>query len=590
MTSSAGNGTERQMHASRVPGKTDGDGRARAGAGLGRVGLWGREAPKVGKGGAFAIGSPGFRKVCALLPDGTVCFVRKYNSGEVAAELEDLRARYDLPAETQRKPVSLDEIAALHGGASAALVSSRPTAGQMAVRRLLSEAEELGASDVKLVEHRNHGDVRVKAGAGEHTHGSQWQAKEIEQAIHWIYSNRDGGDGKATLVKGVPAGFSIGQAGRLEGMPGGIGALRGQVAWHGDVRRFLTLRLLPKVDAASQADLAGLGLDEDILSALAVERRSEDGLVVVAGSTGDGKSTTLVRNLGRLYDERDGRLSIYTLEDPIEYPIHGDGIIQFPVKPGNTPAERSANWAEALMVFVRTNPDVGMIAEIRSAADVNEILHFVSSGHKVYTTVHSESANGVLFRLVSLGVRPEELSGPKMVNLVMRQKLVPVICRSCAQPLAGPALARVRGWLLDDPRFDAADVQGGIAPLRRNHGGCDVCLAPYARLSGAPLETAKAAWAGYAGRRATAEFIRLDDVYRSLLADRNALGAEKHWLAPKDAGGMGGIPLATRLRRLVAAGIADFEQVTNEPLPEPTLAIAGPGGTRPGLDVGEAMT
>ena len=234
-----------------------------------------------------------------------------------------------------------------------------------------------------------------------------------------------------------------------------------------------------------------------------------------------------------------------------------------------------------LMVFVRINPDVGMISEIRSAADVNEILHFVSSGHKVYTSVHASSANGVLFRLVSLGVLPSELSGPDMVNLVMNQKLVPTLCDGCAEPLFGPALARVEEWLAKDP---LGDTPPRSVPRRRNRAGCEKCLAPYARLSGAPQETAKAAWAGYQGRKATAEFIRVDNEYRRLLEKRDALGAREHWLAPKVDGGIGGIPLATRLRRLVAAGVTDFEHVTNETLPEPRRALAGPERGRPADD------
>ena len=545
----------------------------RAAALLSGLGLSRGETPRIGKGGAYDIGSEGFRKACALLPGGSVLLVRAYNTKEVAAELAELRERYDLPDETERRAATLAEVAELHGLAAQELVSRSPTPGQLRLQANLRDADRLGASDVKLIEHATHGILRMKCGAGEHTHGPQWQPREVEEAVSWCYGERDGGDGKATMVRGIPAGFSIGQGGMPAGMPEGIGAFRGQLAWHGDTQGFLNLRLLPKPDSSTYADLAGLGLEEDVLAALAEERRSESGLVIIGGSTGDGKSTTLVRNLQRLYEDRGRGTSICTLEDPIEYVIQGDGIVQFAVNPGKTPEERSANWSQALMVFVRINPDVGMVSEIRSASDVNEILHFVTSGHKVYTSVHASSANGVLFRLLSLGVRPTELSGPDVVNLVMRQKLVPALCRHCAEPLVGPALARVEEWLGEDPLGDTPDP---VAPMRRNRKGCERCLAPYARLSGAPLETARAAWAGYLGRRATAEFIRVDDGYRKFVSKRKTLGAQECWLTPKEDGGMGGIPLGTRLRRLVAAGVTDFEHVTNEPLPEPRPAIEGP--------------
>ena len=535
-----------------------------------------REAPPVGKGGAYGIGSESFRSACAILPDGAVRIVKAYNTGEIAAEEAELRARFDLPAETSRTPASLAEVAALHGRKAQALVSQTPTTGQMRMRRALAEAAALGASDIKLIERPTHGIMRVKVGAGEFTHGAEWQADEVEEAVNWIYSSRDGGDGRASKIKGVAAAFSIGQSDMPPGAPSGIAAFRGQLAWHGDLHHFLNLRLLPEADAASYADLAGLGLERDVLDALEEERRSEAGLVIIGGSTGDGKSTTLVRNLERLYEDRDGQVSIYTIEDPVEIPFARDGVVQFPVRGGITPEERRANYSVMLMTFVRTNPDVGMVSEIRSVDDVNEVLHFVSSGHKVLTTVHVDSANGVLFRLISLGVRPEELAVPGLVNLVMRQKLVPKLCSRCAEPLAGPARARVEAWLGEDTLFRATAPSGPVTPLRRNRAGCDRCLGRFSHLSGAPAETARAAWAGYEGRRATAEFIRVDDAYRRFVADRDALGARNHWLAPQADGGMGGIPMETRLRRLVAGGVTDFEHVTNETLPDPLPAIAGP--------------
>ena len=221
-----------------------------------------------------------------------------------------------------------------------------------------------------------------------------------------------------------------------------------------------------------------------------------------------------------------------------------------------------------LMVFVRTNPDVGMVSEIRTANDVSEVLHFVTSGHKVYTTVHANSANGVLPRLIALGVRPEELAGPDVVNSVLRQKLVPVLCRHCAEPLTGAAYRKVEDWLDEEAIFAAQASPGPLTLLRRNRAGCAHCLKPYAHLGGAPAETAREAWAGYTRRRATAELIRLDDTYRGFVVKRDPIGALAYWKTPVGEGGMGGIPIETRLRRLVATGVTDYEHVTNEVLPD----------------------
>ena len=547
---------------------------------LGQIGMSGltssREKPPLGKNGAFDIGSSHFRKACALLEDGTVLLVKAYNSPEVTSELVRLRAQYDLPVEKIRKAASLADVAACYDIVSAQTrVEHSATRGQLRLQQVLNEAAALGAADVKMVVHANHAILRIKVGSGEFDHGEQWQVEDARAAINWIYAHRDGGDGKATLVRGEPASFSIGQAAKLPGMPKGIGAFRGQIGWHGDIMLFITLRLLPRPSTKNQGDLKGLGLEDDVLRMLLNDRKSNTGLGILGGSTGDGKSTTLQRHMDRLYMEREGAVSIYTIEDPIEYPATGNGVVQFPVKPGQSPEERKANFSKMLMVFVRTNPDVGMVSEIRSANDVNEVLQFVTSGHKVYTTVHANSAPGILFRLIALGVRPQELAGPDVVSFVMRQKLVPVLCKHCAEPLSGAAMQQVKDWLGEDVLFTRQNIEKASL-FRRNRKGCSHCLSSYSNLSGAVAQTARNAWAGYSGRQATAEYIILDDTYRQFVADHDQLGATRHWMTPVADGGMGGISIRTRLRHLVAKGVTDYEKMTNETLPETVPALAPP--------------
>lgn len=528
------------------------------------VEIFRKETPKLTRNGAYDIGSDNFRQACAVLDDGTVCVVRTYNTAEISVELARLRQEWRLPPETGRKSVTLAQMREYYGYVSEARVTHEETSGQLRLIKAIAEAAALGASDIKLVQRSSHGELRIKVGAGEFNHGPQWKFIEVKEAVHWIHGHRDGGDGQPTLVEGKPAQFSIGQADRLKHMPENVDAFRGQIAWPGDINYFLNLRFLYAPRSEDYGNVAGLGLEDDILEALGRERRSESGLVIIGGSTGDGKSTTLVRNLERLYQERNGEVSLYTIEDPIEYPTQGGGVVQFSVQGGNTPEERKANYSKMLMTFVRTNPDIGMISEIRSVDDVNEVLHFVTSGHKIYTTVHASSANAVLFRLISLGVRPAELSGPDVVNMVMRQKLVPVLCSSCAEPLEGAARDKVMAWLDEVPLYATYAGDVTARPLRRNRTGCDVCRAPYKALPGAAAETAKNAWAGYTGRRATAELIDLDDEYRKLVNDHRQLEAKEYWLTPKSDGGMGGISVPTRVARLIAQGVTDYEHYTND--------------------------
>ncbi len=171
--------------------------------------------------------------------------------------------------------------------------------------------------------------------------------------------------------------------------------------------------------------LDSFGFDEETAAALAGARAKFSGGVIIAGATGDGKSTTLVRCLQTLYAEHEQKISIVTIEDPVEYRIRGDGIIQIPVKSAGDADARTAAFRQALMHFVRINPDVGAISEIRDADAAKEVLQFIDTGHQVWTTIHGSSANGILFRLIEMGLTPEELCKPGSIELLMKQSLAP---------------------------------------------------------------------------------------------------------------------------------------------------------------------
>ena len=509
-----------------------------------------RAAPPVADNGILAVGSESFRRVCAISADGVYHFVPDRNDEAVAEELQALGTRYELPPRTARRPATLSEIAAMNGRGPADAANALPTAGARRMLAALREAAGLGASDLKLIIRKDHAVLRLRLGSEEYTHGPHWQVDEASAAIAWLYDRRDYGDGSAAQQAGQHQPFSIGQERRIA-LPPSLSALRCQKAPHGDGQDFLVIRLIPRADHAAAGRIEDLGLDADVLEALERERSADNGLVIIGGSTGDGKSTTLVRQLERLCMERDGLVSVMTVEDPIEYAMAGDGIVQMPVEGSAEGAARAAAFTRVLKTFVRSNPDIGMVSEIRTADDCREILQFVISGHKVFTTIHSFSANAVLFRLVSLGVDPRELAEPGVINLAMRQKLVPVLCPDCARPPAPDDLAAIAEWARD----------GDARPLLRNRGGCRTCLA------GRDDPTARRAWGGLSRKRATAEFIQLDDTYRRLVEARDAHGALEHWLRPVAEGGQGGVTLRERIRRMVAAGQADFEDVTRLKLP-----------------------
>lgn len=504
--------------------------------------------PPVNTQGALIVGSEAFRRVCAITETGSYLFVRDRANIAITEELEDLRKRFDLPPVKDRRAATVAEISHMNGLAAHS-DGAPPTPGARRILQTIREAAAQKASDFKLIIRSDHAVLRLKLGAAEYTHGEQWQLSEAMEAIAFLYDRRDYGDGASAQQAGQHQPFSIGQERRID-LPQSVAAMRFQKAPHGDGHDFLVGRFIYTTGDRQAGRIEDLGLDDDVLDALAEERVSDNGLVIIGGSTGDGKSTTLVRQLERLYQERDGRVSIMTIEDPIEYPIEGDGIVQMPVEGGSVGEERKQSFTRVLKTFVRSAPDFGMVSEIRTADDCREIMQFVISGHKVFTTIHSFSANAVLFRLISLGVDPKELAEPGVINLILRQTLVPILCQDCARPAMGAERRIIADWT-GDPT---------ATPKLRSRAGCPTCLA------GRDGETARTAWAGLSRKRATAEFIKLDDTYRGFVEARDARGAKEHWLRPVSEGGLGGITVEQRLQKLVARGEVDFEDITNRSL------------------------
>ncbi len=154
------------------------------------------------------------------------------------------------------------------------------------------------------------------------------------------------------------------------------------------------------------------------------------GLVLVVGPTGSGKSTTLYAALQELAD--DGRRKVITAEDPIEYSI--DNIQQTRARP-----EIGFNFADAMRSFVRQDPDVILVGEIRDAEPALEAMRASQTGHLVLSTLHSNDAVDALQRLYDLDVLPNSIAGELLA--VVAQRLAKRICESCRQPSkAEPAI------------------------------------------------------------------------------------------------------------------------------------------------------
>jgi type II secretory ATPase GspE/PulE/Tfp pilus assembly ATPase PilB-like protein len=186
---------------------------------------------------------------------------------------------------------------------------------------------------------------------------------------------------------------------------------------HGET---VVLRILDR--SAVVFDYARLGLAPTVIRKLGSALDLPNGIVLVTGPTGSGKTTTLYTGLLAL---NAITRKIVTVEDPIEYQLQGINQIQVRSQIGLT-------FASLLRSILRQDPDVIMIGEIRDQETATIACQAANTGHMVFSTVHSNDAVTSLFRLLDLGVEPFMISSA--LTAVLGQRLVRVLCEACKEP------------------------------------------------------------------------------------------------------------------------------------------------------------
>jgi type II secretory ATPase GspE/PulE/Tfp pilus assembly ATPase PilB-like protein len=179
------------------------------------------------------------------------------------------------------------------------------------------------------------------------------------------------------------------------------------------------IRLL---DPGEQAlSLVDLGLTDAELERFRSLARSQDGLIVVTGPTGCGKTTTINAALRELCDPAT---KIVTVEDPIEYQLHG--VVQIPVSP-----KVGIDFARALRHILRHDPDVILVGEIRDAETARTALQASLTGHLVFSTLHTNDAPSAIVRLLKIGVEPFLVNAA--LKGIVAQRLVRRLCERCRE-------------------------------------------------------------------------------------------------------------------------------------------------------------
>jgi type IV pilus assembly protein PilB len=228
--------------------------------------------------------------------------------------------------------------------------------------------------------------------------------------------------------------------------------------------------------------IENLGMPDDVYTKFTNDIKKPNGIVIVTGPTGSGKTTTLYSGLKRV-NTIDRKL--LTAEEPVEYDI--DGIMQVPVKEsvGNS-------FARILRAFLRQDPDIIMIGEIRDVETAQIAVQASLTGHLVFSTLHTNDAAGAVTRLIDMGIEPFLISST--LQAVLGQRLVRMICDKCKTPYT--------------PEQDVLDLLG----LSRS----DVGDRPFYYGSGCSFCNDT----GYHGRRGLYEYLSVSEPIRRLINER----------------------------------------------------------------------
>ena len=244
----------------------------------------------------------------------------------------------------------------------------------------------------------------------------------------------------------------------------------------------IVLRILDR--RAGIVPLDGLGLPEDQLTLLKMLLARPEGVILVTGPTGSGKTTTLYSILGYRNDES---VNIMTLEDPVEYP--------FPMIRQTSLADAvKLDFATGIRSLMRQDPDIILVGEIRDEATAEMAFRAAMTGHQVYSTLHTNSALGAIPRLLDIGLKPGVLAG-NIIGIVA-QRLVRRLCPECKDAYEASDIER---------RLMGIDATAELTIYRSK--GCSHCNQ-----------------VGYRGRMSIMEIVRFDRELDEALAGNKSLG------------------------------------------------------------------
>jgi len=276
------------------------------------------------------------------------------------------------------------------------------------IEALLAGGVLLEASDIHIEPEENRAKLRIR------TDGILQDVLFFDQVTYEAFLSR------IKLLSGIKLNISDKpQDGRFSIVMAESGTIEIRTstlpAEHGEsiVLRILNPKKLIGIEA--------LGLRKDLLAVFEKEIKRPNGMIIITGPTGSGKTTTLYAFLKEI---QKPEIKIITIEDPIEY--HLGGVSQTQVAP-----EKGYDFASGLRSIMRQDPDVVLVGEIRDLETASIALQAALTGHLVLATLHTNDAAGTMARLQALGEKPVNIA--PAINMAVAQRLVRKVCQKCVQ-------------------------------------------------------------------------------------------------------------------------------------------------------------
>jgi len=375
--------------------------------------------------------------------------------------------------------------------------------------RYLVQALELNASDLHLQVLRRHARMMARVN-GELVELGQMSIKSAETLARAMYSQADVDSrmGKpnfnartyqdASLSRNVTRGDNVTEL-KLRWASGPV--------WPDAFD--VSLRILNITAGAGTRTLESLGYRPIQIRALTHALKQPSGLILLCGTTGAGKSTTLA-TLAEMWGRRyEGMRMMRTIEDPPEYVIAL--ARQMPVSRQDKGGEQEEGFHAALRAAMRMDPDALLLGEIRDAATADLGQQAVDTGHKVLSTVHSGSVFEALWRLIRLGIDRDRLASEGFINAIVHQTLVPTLCPHCSLPYSrdrvGEEVHEELAAQLDEKLILGSKLRGE---------GCEHCHG-----------------AGLGGRVALSSILMPDTTMRLMIREGREVEARQYWRAGK---------------------------------------------------------